>query len=124
MPEESNKRHLTVLAVILAATVGLAASGADPDKDPQMAKLLQDARRFIDSKNPAAAIPKRDEVIQSLQSVLRRSEREDLLCAFGSGGAWFPAESRSRQEQRHRTYFHVVGCLLHEGLRFTRFASA
>ena len=43
---------LPVLAVILAASVGFAASRADPDKELQMATPLQDARHFINSKNP------------------------------------------------------------------------
>ena len=80
MPEESNKRHLTVLAVILAASIGFAASGADPDKDPQMAKLLQDARHFIDSKNPAAAIPKCDEVIDAYKAYYG-ARKEKIYCA-------------------------------------------
>jgi hypothetical protein len=62
------KSILPVLAVILAASVGFAASGADPGKDLQMAKLLGEARNFIGSKNPAAAIPKCDEVIDAYKA--------------------------------------------------------
>ena len=80
VPKESNKRHLTVLAVIFAASVGFAASGVDPDKDPQIVKLLQDARHFINSKNPAAAIPKCDEVINSYKAYYG-SRKEKIYCA-------------------------------------------
>lgn len=74
------KSMLPVLAVILAASVGFAASGADPDKDPQMAKLLQDARHFIDSKNPAAAIPKCDAVINAYKAYYG-ARKEKIYCA-------------------------------------------
>jgi hypothetical protein len=71
---------LPVLAVKLAASVGFAAFGADPDKDPHMVKLLGEARHFIDSKNPAAAIPKCDEVINAYKSCYG-SRKEKIYCA-------------------------------------------
>jgi tetratricopeptide (TPR) repeat protein len=45
-----------------------------------MAKLLQDARRFIDSKNPAAAIPKCDEVIDAYKAYYG-TRKEKTYCA-------------------------------------------
>ena len=53
-------RLLTVqlLALIATTAVGFAAAGGDPDKDPQMMKLLQEARHHIDRQNPTAAIAK------------------------------------------------------------------
>jgi hypothetical protein len=83
------KSMLPVLAVIFAANVGLAAPGSDPDKDPQMVKLLGEVRHFIDSKNPAAAIPKCDAVINA--------RKEKIYCArSGPEDAWLPAQSGSR----------------------------
>lgn len=74
------KSKLPVLGVILAASVGFAASDADPDKDPQIAKLLQDARHFIDCKNPAATIPKCEEVI-NVYKAYYGSRKEKIYCA-------------------------------------------
>ena len=60
---------LQVLALIVATTVRLAAApGGDPDKDPQMVKLLQDARRLMDSKNSTVAIAKCDAVINAYKA--------------------------------------------------------
>jgi hypothetical protein len=70
---------LPVLAVIFAASVGFAVSG-DPDKDPQMVKLLQDAGHLIDSKNPAAAIPKCDVVITAYKAYYG-GRKEKIYCA-------------------------------------------
>jgi tetratricopeptide (TPR) repeat protein len=63
-------RHITAqfLILIATATVGFAAVASDPDKDPQMMKLLQEARHNIDSKSPAAAIPKCDTVISAYKA--------------------------------------------------------
>jgi len=62
--------HVTAqLAVSIATTtVGFAAVTGDPDKDPHMMKLLQEARHNIDSKNPAAALPKCDSVISAYKA--------------------------------------------------------
>jgi len=55
-------------------------SGADPDKDPQMVSLLRDARRLIDSKKPAPAIEKCDQVIASFGARYGSSEQK-IYCA-------------------------------------------
>ena len=75
-------RHITpqILALIVATAVGLAAAGGDPDKDPQMMKLLQDARHLIDSKNPAAAIAKCDAVIGAYKAHYGDSKQK-IFCA-------------------------------------------
>lgn len=68
---------LTSLALLITANVGLAAtSSADPDKDPQMAILLQEARRLIDSKKPAAAIEKCDKVIAAFKARYGNSKQK------------------------------------------------
>ncbi len=64
-------RYITVqiLALTVATALGFAAlPGGDPEKDPQMIKLLQEARRNIDNKNPAAAIAKCDKVISAYKA--------------------------------------------------------
>jgi tetratricopeptide (TPR) repeat protein len=76
-------RHVTpqVLPLIVATAVGLAApAGSDPDKDPQMMKLLQDARHLIDSKNSAAAITKCDAVINAYKAHCGDSKQK-IFCA-------------------------------------------
>jgi len=55
-------------------------SGGDPDKDPQMVSLLRDARRLIDSKKPAPAIEKCDQVIASFAARYGNSEKK-IYCA-------------------------------------------
>src|SRR5262245_16374896 len=68
-----------VLALIVATAVGLAVGG-DPDKDPQMMKLLQEARHNIDNKNPVAAIAKCDQVINAYKAHYGGSEQK-IFCA-------------------------------------------
>lgn len=74
-------RHITpqILALIVATAVRLAAAGGDPDKDPQMVKLLQDARHLIDSKNAAAAIGKCDTVISAFKAHYGASKQK-IFC--------------------------------------------
>jgi tetratricopeptide (TPR) repeat protein len=71
---------LQVQALIFATAVGFAAPGSDPDKDPQMMKLLQEARHNIDSRNPAAAIVKCDTVINAFNAHYG-SSRQKIFCA-------------------------------------------
>jgi tetratricopeptide (TPR) repeat protein len=76
-------RHITaqLLALIVTTAVGPAAlGGGDPDKDPQMVKLLEDARHLIDSKSPAAAIPKCDAVINAYKAYYG-ARKENIYCA-------------------------------------------
>lgn len=70
-----------VFAVIATVTVGLAApEGGDPDKDPKMVKLLQEARHLIDNRSPAAAIPKCDEVINAFKTYYANSKQK-IFCS-------------------------------------------
>jgi tetratricopeptide (TPR) repeat protein len=76
-------RHITAqfVALIVGAAIGFAAAaGGDPDKDPQMMKLLQEARHHIDSNNPAAAIAKCDAVISAFKAHYGNSEQK-IFCA-------------------------------------------
>jgi len=76
-------RHLTaqLLALIVTTAVGFAAPvGGDPDKDPQMMKLLEDARHLIDNKNAAAAIAKCDAVIAAYKAHYA-SSKQKVFCA-------------------------------------------
>ncbi len=74
-------RHITpqIIALIVATAVAIAAVGGDPDNDPQMMKLLQEARHLIDSKNPAAAIGKCDAVISAYQAHYG-SSKQRIFC--------------------------------------------
>lgn len=53
---------------------------ADPDKDPQMRNLLREARRLIDSKQPAGAIARCDQVIAAFQAHYG-SSKQKAFCA-------------------------------------------
>ncbi len=80
------KAALQALALAVAA-VGIAAStGSDPDKDPQVAELLRDARYLVDSRNPAAAIPKCDAVINAYKTHYS-SSKQKIFCARTSAEA-------------------------------------
>jgi len=76
------RRFITpqVLALIVATTVAFAAAGGDPDKDPQMMKLLQEARHNIDSNNPVATIAKCDQVINAFNAHYGGSKQK-IFCA-------------------------------------------
>ena len=67
-------------ALIATTVVGFADAGRDPDKDPQMMKLLQEARHHIDSKNPAGAIAKCDGVISAYKAHYGDSKQK-IFCA-------------------------------------------
>lgn len=56
------------------------AAAADPDKDPQLPKLLDEARTLIDSKKPQAAIEKCDKVIALFRTRYDKST-EKVYCA-------------------------------------------
>jgi hypothetical protein len=68
---------VTSLALLINASVGsTATSPVDPDKDPAMASLLQEARRLIDHKNPAAAIERCDKVISAFKARYGNSKQK------------------------------------------------
>ena len=59
---------LQLLTLLVATACGFAApaaAGTDPEKDPQMMRSLQEARRLIDGREPAAAIAECDVVIRA-----------------------------------------------------------
>ncbi len=56
---------IQIVLAIVAVSIGFAFAGGDPEKDPQMRQLLQDAVQLIKNKNPAEAIPKCETVINS-----------------------------------------------------------
>ena len=63
---------LRLLTLVVVTACGFAApaaagTGTDPEKDPQMMQLLQEARRLIDGREPAAAIAKCDAVIRAYE---------------------------------------------------------
>ena len=70
------------LAVVAAAT-GLAAIGADPEKDAQMKQLLQDAVHLIQNKSAAEAIPKCETVISAYKAYYDTSKQR-IYCARSS----------------------------------------
>jgi len=69
-----------LFALIATTAVGFATAVRDPDKDPQMMKLLQEARHHIDGKNPAAAIAKCDAVISAYKAHYGDSKQK-IFCA-------------------------------------------
>jgi tetratricopeptide (TPR) repeat protein len=62
---------------------GADAASDDPDKDPQLPKLLEEARTLIDTKKPQVAIEKCDKVIALFQERYARST-EKVYCAGSS----------------------------------------
>lgn len=71
--------QLLALGVVLALNLGAAPAG-EPDKDPQMARLLQEASELIDAKNPAAAIERCDKVIAKFKASYGNG-RQKFYCA-------------------------------------------
>jgi tetratricopeptide (TPR) repeat protein len=68
-------------AFIATVTVGIAAPvGVDPDKDPQMVKLIQEARLLMNSGSQAATIPKCDAVISAFTAYSGNSTQK-VFCA-------------------------------------------
>jgi len=70
------------LMLFILATAGIAV-GAEPDKDPQMLRLLQEGRTLIDSKKPAPAIEKCNKVIASFEAAYGQ-RKEKIYCARSS----------------------------------------
>ncbi len=72
----------SILAISIA-TVGFAATSGDPEKDPQMKQLLQDAGHLIEHKKADAAIPMCDAVIGAY-SVYYNGGKQKVYCARSS----------------------------------------
>ena len=88
-----------VFFVALAADQA-AAKSADPDKDPQPPKLLEEARALLDSKKPQAAIAKCDKVIAFFKAHYGK-RKEKVYCGRT------PAESLG--------YLMKAGAAMNEG---------
>lgn len=65
---------------LVVASPDLVAATNDPDKDPTLPKLLEEARKLIDAKKPQAAIDKCDKVI-SLFKNHYATRKEKAYCA-------------------------------------------
>jgi hypothetical protein len=79
----SRIRLVLGFALCLAAAIHsqqATAAAADPDKDPQTPKLLDDARTLIDGKKPQAAIEKCEKVI-ALFKTHYANTKERIYCA-------------------------------------------
>jgi tetratricopeptide (TPR) repeat protein len=74
-------RHIfgVVFWLAIAPDQTAAAKTADPDKDPQPPKLLQEARTLLDSRKPQAAIAKCDKVIALFKAHYRK-RKEKVYC--------------------------------------------
>lgn len=82
-PNMTTTSHFTgtLLALLITvAAVSADTSSADPDKDPQIANLLQDARHLIDSKKPAPAVEMCDKVIAAFKARYG-SSKQKIYCA-------------------------------------------
>jgi tetratricopeptide (TPR) repeat protein len=66
--------------LITVAAVSADTSSADPDKDPQIANLLQDARHLIDNNKPAPAVEMCDKVIAAFKARYG-SSKQKIYCA-------------------------------------------
>lgn len=71
--------------LVLSAFAWIASHGiaAEPDKDPQTRKLLEEARALIDSKKPTPAIAKCEKVITTFKSAYG-SRKDKIFCARSS----------------------------------------
>jgi tetratricopeptide (TPR) repeat protein len=80
-------RIRVVLGVLLLLSCAIhsqrAASPSDPDKDPEMLNLLQEARTLIDGKKPQPAIEKCEKVIARFKAHYGNSKSK-IYCARGS----------------------------------------
>jgi tetratricopeptide (TPR) repeat protein len=68
---------------LASASLSQQAAAADPDKDPQPPKLLQEARTLIDGRKPQAAIERCEKVI-ALFKTHYANTKEKIYCARSS----------------------------------------
>lgn len=68
-----------ILFLLLCASQR-AATPANPDKDPELSNLLQEARALVDAKKPQPAIEKCDRVIASFKAHYANSKSK-IYCA-------------------------------------------
>jgi tetratricopeptide (TPR) repeat protein len=84
MHSVNSRIQALALVVITMGSWGTAQAVSDPDNDPQIIKLIEDARHLIDSKNPTAAILKCDEVIGAFQSHYGNTKQKIYCARTGS----------------------------------------
>jgi tetratricopeptide (TPR) repeat protein len=79
----TSRIHL-VFGILFPFAMGVgsetAAAPTDPEKDPRMFNLLQEAQTLVDGKKPAAAIEKCDQVINRFKTHYG-SRKEKIYCA-------------------------------------------
>jgi tetratricopeptide (TPR) repeat protein len=68
-----------LLAIVLVCSVR-AAGAADPDKDPQVSKLIDEARTLLTKKQPQAALANCDKVIAAFKEHYANT-KEKIYCA-------------------------------------------
>ena len=83
------------LSVLLFAVVTPVGAESEPDKDPRMLQLLNEARTLIDSKHPQSAIEKCDKVIAAFKAAYG-SRKEKIYCARSSAESSFIARPDCR----------------------------
>jgi Flp pilus assembly protein TadD len=71
-----------VIALVLVCPV-LGAGSTDPDKDPQLAKLLEEARALLTRKQPQAALANCETVITAFKDHYAKA-KEKIYCARSS----------------------------------------
>jgi tetratricopeptide (TPR) repeat protein len=77
-------RFLRRCALLLAfACAHLQAAPPDPEKDPELPKLLQEARNLIDNKKPPPGIEKCEKVITAFEAHYGKGEHK-IYCARSS----------------------------------------
>jgi Flp pilus assembly protein TadD len=78
-------RSIALLLLLweFCATPQTNAAATNPDQDPQLSKLLEDARNLIDAKKPQLAIEKCDKVIEAFKTHYAKSEHK-IYCARSS----------------------------------------
>ena len=77
-----------VLALVLVSPV-LGAS-ADPDKDPQLAKVIEEARTLLTKKQPEAAIANCEKVIAAFKNQYANSRSEERRVGKECRSRWSP----------------------------------
>ncbi|HST31395.1 MAG TPA: tetratricopeptide repeat protein [Chthoniobacterales bacterium] len=76
-------RELPSLLFLIATAIASPSLAAEADKDPQMLRLLQEARALIDSRKAGSAIEKCEKVIAAFEASYS-SRKEKIYCARSS----------------------------------------
>jgi len=76
-------RFLLGFVLLIGIFADARAAAPDPDKDPQLPTLLEEARALIDRKHPQAGIEKCEKVIKAFQAHYGKSQHK-IYCARSS----------------------------------------